>query len=203
MAARAFVKKDEELGEGSITVQKRVKTTSSGTPSTATTLSRKTILARIILLLVIIGSLVSVSMIAHFDTESGSWKLPEVSFSINDLLEWSDDKLGISKAFYPDGSSIDFHGHNNIDDDTIPLDTTGVYHGYCSFVFFCLYLCLILVFLHIPLYSLHLSCTNPLRLAHRQERPDQRQRVQEPHEQGWHASRGRGDEQGAEAGEGA
>jgi len=117
MAARQFVKKDEELGNGLGVISSRTKSAGAGGAS------RKTILARLLLGLVVLGSLVSISMIAHYDQDSGSWRLPEVSFSINDILEWSDEQIGFSTTFYP-GNPIDFHGHSKVDDDTIPLDST-------------------------------------------------------------------------------
>ena len=55
--------------------------------------SRRTLLARMTLLLATLGALASLAFIAHYDTDTGAWVLPEVRFSINDLITWGDKRL--------------------------------------------------------------------------------------------------------------
>ena len=72
-----------------------VVSSSTRTGSGGGSISKRTMMARMLLLLVSCASLVSLAFITQYDSATGSWKvpLPEVSFSINDLISWADARV--------------------------------------------------------------------------------------------------------------
>jgi len=78
MSARAAAGKKDDGDVAEAGQAERSHPTSGGAKPTSP--SRRTMLARLILLLATMGALATLAFIAHYDTDSGAWKLPEVSF---------------------------------------------------------------------------------------------------------------------------
>ena len=135
MAARQFAtqsdgQKSKEQGEkkasqnysgvpGAVEFSRR--NPDSSTSARGLGLSRRTIMARVLLLVVCTCAMVSICMIASYDSTTGQWKLPEVEFSINDILAWSDQK--VESIFIGDRAKrAEEVIAERVDDDAIPLD---------------------------------------------------------------------------------
>jgi len=80
MSARTAAGKKDDGDNVAVEAGQAERVHSAGGTKPVSLPSRRTMLARMILLLATLGALASLAFIAHYDTDSGAWKLPEVSF---------------------------------------------------------------------------------------------------------------------------